>query len=151
MYTTNRSTRSTRLRRIGLFAPLLALQAGSDNLVTVDAVSIAARACSDLAFPIAVLVLWPGARLFPPLLVAWAAYAVGFGQALLLAETGSRVVDGNFLWSAQLATFGVMAASMAWLGRSSVRWNWRVIAGWSLLMLHVAYGLWWINARVAAG
>jgi len=132
-------------------APFLALQAGSDYEVPVDALSVVARACSDLAFPIAVLLLWPDARRFPALLVAWATHAVALGQALLLAEAGSRVVDGNFLWSPQLGTFGVMAASAAWLGRSSVRWDWRVIAAWSLVMLHVAYGLWWIIARVAGG
>jgi hypothetical protein len=132
-------------------APFAALRTASDNQLPVDALSLAARACSDLVFPIGVLALWPEARRFPPLLLAWAAYAVGLGQAFLLAETGSRLTDGNFLWSAQLATFGVMAASAAWLGRSSARLDWRVIAAWSLLMLHVAYGLWWITARVAGG
>jgi hypothetical protein len=108
-------------------------------------------ACSDLAFPLAVLVLWPSARRFAPLLIAWAAYGVGLGQALLLAESGPRLPDGNFMWSPQLATFGVMAASAAWLGRSSTAWNWRAVAAWIVPLLHVAYGAWWINARLAAG
>jgi hypothetical protein len=44
----------------------------------------------------------------------------------------------------------VMAASAAWLGRSSAWWNWRVMIAWSVLAIHVAYGVWWISARVAA-
>ena len=58
---------------------------------------------------------------------------------------------GIFLWSPQLATFGVMAASAAWVGRSSAPWNWRAIIAWSVLVLHVAYGAWWISPRVEAG
>ena len=58
---------------------------------------------------------------------------------------------GIFLWSPQLATFGVMAASAAWVGRSSAPWNCRAIIAWSVLVLHVAYGAWWISARVEAG
>lgn len=133
-----------------IIAPLAVLRSWGGADVPVDAWSIVVRACSDLAFPIAVLVLWPDARRFPSLVLAWAAYGIGFGQGLLLAETGHRMYDGNFLWSAQLATFGVMAASVAWLGRSSVRCNWRVIVAWSVLLLHVAYGAWWISARIAA-
>ena len=134
-----------------IIAPLAVLRTWGGVDVPVDALSIAARACSDLAFPIAILVLWPDARRFPPLLLAWAAYGIGLGQGLLLAEAGPRMTDANFMWSPQLATFGVMAASAAWLGRSSAQWNWRVIAAWSFLVLHVAYGAWLISARIAAG
>jgi hypothetical protein len=134
-----------------IIAPLVVLRSWGGIDVPVDALAIVMRACSDLAFPIAVVMLWPGARRFPPVLLAWGAYAIALGQALLLAESGVRLHDGNFLWSPQLATFGVMAASAAWLGRSSHQWNGRVIAGWSVLLLHVAYGAWWINARLAAG
>jgi len=133
-----------------IIAPLAVLRSWGGQDVAVDAVSIAARACSDGAFPITVLVLWPDARRFPALVLAWAAYGVGLAQGLLLAETGYRMLDGNFMWSPQLATFGVMAASAAWLGRSSARWNWRVMIAWSVLAIHVAYGVWWISARVAA-
>ena len=133
-----------------VLAPLVVLRSAGDG-VSVDVVSIAIRACSDLAFPLAVLVLWPAARRFPVLVFAWAAYGIGLGQGLLLAESGDRLHDGNFLWSPQLATFGVMAASAAWVGRSSAPWNWRAIIAWSVLVLHVAYGAWWISARVESG
>ena len=93
-----------------VLAPLVVLRSAGDG-VSVDVVSIAIRACSDLAFPLAVLVLWPAARRFPVLVFAWAAYGIGLGQGLLLAESGDRLHDGNFLWSPRLATFGVMAAS----------------------------------------
>ena len=39
-----------------------ALRTASDNQLPVDALSLAARACSDLVFPIGVLALWPEAR-----------------------------------------------------------------------------------------
>jgi hypothetical protein len=132
-----------------IFSPLTVLRSWGGD-VPVDAWSILGRACSDLAFPLAILVLWPDARRFPPLLLAWAAYGVGVGQGLLLAESGHRMYDGNFMWSPQLATFGVMAASAAWLGRSNLKWNWRVIAAWAFLLLHVMSGAWWIGHRVAA-
>ena len=131
-----------------IIAPLAVLR-GAD--VPVDALSIAARVCSDLAFPIAVILLWPEARRWPVLVLAWAAYGIGLGQGLLLAETGDRMSAGDFMWSAQLATFGMMAASAAWVGRSSARWNWRVLIACGVLVLHVAYGAWWITARVEEG
>ena len=133
-----------------VLAPLVVVRSAGDG-VSVDVVSIAIRACSDLAFPLAVLVLWPAACRFPVLVFAWAAYGIGLGQGLLLAESGDRLDHGNFLWSPRLATFGVMAASAAWVGRSSAPWNWRAIIAWSVLVLHVAYGAWWISARVEAG
>ena len=129
-------------------APLAVLQTFGGEDIPVDALSIAARAGSDLAFPIAVLILWPSARRFRPLLLAWAAYGLALAQVLLLAEAGGRMHDGNFMWSPQLATFGVMAVSAAWVGRSSQRWNWRIVVASSVFVLHVAHGVWWIARRV---
>jgi hypothetical protein len=134
-----------------IIAPLVVLHGWAGQTVPVDLVSIAARILSDLAFPIGVVALWPAAIRFAPMSIAWSAYGVAMAQALLLAETGHRMYDGNFMWGAQLATFGLMAAAAAWLGRSSVRWNWRLVPAWALLFAHVAYGVWWIQARVLAG
>ena len=79
------------------------------------------------------------------------AYGIGLGQGLLLVESGDRLHDGNFLWSPRLATFGVMGASAAWVGRSSAPWNRRAVIAWNVLVLHVAYGAWWISVRVESG
>ena len=79
-----------------IIAPLAVLR-GAD--VPVDALSIAARVRSDLAFPIAVILLWPETRRWPVLVLAWAAYGIGLGQGLLLAESGDRMSAGDFMWS----------------------------------------------------
>jgi hypothetical protein len=128
------------------FAPLAVL----GNYVPVDASSITQRIASDIAFPLTVTAIWPVTVIrFPPMAVAWLAYLVGVGQALLLAETGSRMFDGNFIWSGQLATFGLVTAAAVFLGHvhSEGRASWRVVLPWAILLLHAAYGVGWAWIR----
>jgi hypothetical protein len=130
-----------------IIAPLAVLRLSA----AVDPLSVVQRIISDIAFPLAVAVLWPGRVVrFAPLVFASVAYTVALGQAFLLAESGPRLVDGNFMWSPQLATFGMMTASAAFLARevrsASVPWRAGITA--SVLLLHVAYGAWWVLGRI---
>jgi len=129
-----------------IVAPLAVLR----HYAPMDSVSVLQRIMSDIAFPIGVVALWPTARRFPALVVAWSAYGVGLSQAFLLAESGPRLLDGNFIWSPQLATFGLMTASAAFLAQRHMegRYGWREAAAWLVLLLHVAYGGWWLWGRM---
>ena len=67
--------------------------------------------CS-IAFPLAVLVctvkeVFKDKNYF----FAWMMTGIGFLEALLLAETGSRANDGNFLWGYSFAIFYIFAVS----------------------------------------
>ncbi|MBQ7774953.1 MAG: hypothetical protein IJ379_03445 [Lachnospiraceae bacterium] len=76
----------------------------------------AAVLCS-IAFPLVVLVfslkeLWKDKKYF----FAWLMTGIGFLEALLLAETGSRANDGNFLWGYCFAIFYIFVVSFVkWL------------------------------------
>lgn len=72
--------------------------------------------CS-IAFPLVVLLfsikeLWKDKKYF----FAWMITGIGFLEALLLAETGSRANDGNFLWGYCFAIFYIFVISFVkWL------------------------------------
>ncbi|MBR4084583.1 MAG: hypothetical protein IKK33_09930 [Lachnospiraceae bacterium] len=72
--------------------------------------------CS-IAFPLVVLLfsikeLWKDRKYF----FAWLITGIGFMEALLLAETGSRANDGNFLWGYCFAIFYIYVVSFVkWL------------------------------------
>jgi hypothetical protein len=121
--------------------------------VAVNVGSLLQRIASDIAFPVVVILCWPSiVRRAPWLLLAWIAYGVALTQAFLLAETGPRVADGNFLWSPQLATFGLLAShaavlpAMARADGATARW--RVVLATSTLALHSFHGIWWVVGRV---
>lgn len=91
----------------------------------------AAVLCS-IAFPLVILLcslkeLWKDKNYY----FAWVLTGIGFLEALLLAETGSRSRDGNFVWGYCFAIFYLFLLSFRkWLGM----WNcekhrkiWRVL------------------------
>lgn len=91
----------------------------------------AAVLCS-IAFPLVVLVfsvkeLLKDKKYF----FAWLMTGIGFLEALLLAETGSRANDGNFLWGYCFAIFYIFVVSFAkWLElwkRKEHPWVYRVM------------------------
>lgn len=77
----------------------------------------AAVLCS-IAFPLVVLVfslkeLFRDKKYF----FAWMMTGIGFLEALLLAETGSRARDGNFIWGYSFAIFYIFVVSFVkWIG-----------------------------------
>jgi hypothetical protein len=121
--------------------------------VPTDPLAILQRTASDIAFPAFVILCWPAVvKRGPWLLLAWAAYGLALTQAYLLAETGPRLADGNFLWSPQLATFGLLASHAAvlpWMRPVDGRAPWRLVVAATLLGLHAIYGIWFVLGRVA--
>ncbi len=77
----------------------------------------AAVLCS-IAFPLVVLVfslkeIFRDKKYF----FAWLMAGIGFLEALLLAETGSRARDGNFIWGYSFAIFYIFVVSFVkWIG-----------------------------------
>jgi hypothetical protein len=90
------------------------------------------RACADFA-----------------LMLAWVLVAVGAGLMYLLAETGPRLIQGNLLWSAQIAVFILFVQSAAhisaYFGGSRAtcapQERLRAMASLGCLLLHTAFGV----------
>jgi hypothetical protein len=122
-----------------------------------DVALVALKALLSIAFPLAVLAaygreVWrdQGVRL------AWLAFGAGAFYAYGLAESGERMIHGNFLWSGQAATAVLFAASARFtLARARARAApaaaLALCAG--VFALHVAAGLAyaWHFARTGEG
>lgn len=112
--------------------------------------------CS-IAFPLVVLVfslkeLFRDKKYF----FAWLMTGIGFCEALLLAETGSRANDGNFLWGYCFAIFYIFAVSLVkWLElwrKQGHPWLYKamfVVAG--VVLLYHTYGGVYFFLRLLAG
>lgn len=87
-------------------------------LVVVDAFSdfLLPKFLLSILFPLAVLVIG-GRDAFRDgaLQLAWLGFVAGAAQMYLLAESGDRMFDGNFRWSAQIGSFLLFAASVRYL------------------------------------
>jgi hypothetical protein len=89
------------------FAPLLVMR-------TLSPGGLAWKLLLSIAFPACVYAAWFGrARRSLLLNFAWLGFALGAAEGYLLAETGPRLRDGNFLWAGQVALFALFAASAA--------------------------------------
>jgi hypothetical protein len=77
-----------------------------------------------------------------PLRLAWLAFAAGAFYAYVLAETGERMIHGNFLWSGQAAVAVLFAASarfaLARGAEGAARGRLAACAG--AFLMHVASG-----------
>ena len=72
----------------------------------------------------------------------WMMTGIGFLEALLLAETGSRANDGNFVWGYSFAIFYIFALSFVkWLklGNSSKKTHKAVFAGCGVVFIYQLY------------
>lgn len=58
--------------------------------------------------------------------VAWLAFLLGSIQMYFIAETGNRMDDGNFRWSAQITLFVLFAVMIRSLWQQP-KWTWRQI------------------------
>ncbi len=91
-----------------IFAPLVVESAFSDFLFLKFLLSI--------LFPLITLLLFT-----KPILenremqLAWLAFLAGIGQLYLFAESGSRIFDGNFRWSAQITLMLLFASTLRFL------------------------------------
>jgi hypothetical protein len=133
-------------------APLLVMR-------TLSPSGLAGKLLLSIAFPACVYAAWfARARRSPMLNFAWLCFGIGALEGYLLAETGPRLRDGNFLWSGQVALFALFAASAAFALRrlaEAARAGRPLLCARSALCasvyaLHLASGIafWAIHARL---
>ena len=114
----------------------------------VDGFTIARSLVASLAFPLVVLALWPRDTWRDAAMrIAWAATAVGLVISYVLAESGPRFSDGNFLWTGQMAVFVLFVAAARFArtrltlrGASSATFA-RLLAVGVALAFHVEAGI----------
>lgn len=95
----------------------------------------------SLAFPLAVLALFPERALhWPPLQLTWLIFFFGAFLAYLLNETGARADQGNFIWSAQISLLLLFFCSAALLAKERLPLNWRTASCWGLFIAHLLNG-----------
>jgi len=130
------------LRVVALYAP-------------VDPQSIVQYVGASLAFPLAVVALWPRATWrMPSIRFAWATTIVALLISYLLAEDGPRLDHGNFLWTGQMAVFVLFVVTAMFVNHQllpAVRSGWtaaRVLLTLSVLALHVESGMRHVVTRV---
>jgi hypothetical protein len=91
-----------------VFAPLVVIA----NYADTDPASITRSLLASLAFPLAATVLWPRAAWRDAAMrLAWLGTAVGLFFSYFIAEAGSRMYDGNFLWTGQMGVFVLFVAA----------------------------------------
>jgi hypothetical protein len=106
-------------------------------------------ACLKLAlsivFPLAVFAtFFRDALKHAPLRLAWGAFAAGAFYAYFLAESGERMIHGNFLWSGQAAAGVLFAASARFAldrARERPEARGRLLVCAAAFLLHVASGV----------
>lgn len=97
----------------------------------------------SLAFPIVVALAavrthtWNARMAF-----VWVFMLVAIAISLLLAEAGGRAGDGNFMWTAQTATFLLYVESMLFLLSTPLSDGWRRFS-WAVFATHVVCGGLW--------
>jgi hypothetical protein len=77
--------------------------------------------------------------------LSWLMFLVGLAYGLLLAETGERMFDGNWLWSGQLGAFALFVVNARLLieqGKSGSH-GWRINMAWLVFVCHLVAGLVW--------
>jgi hypothetical protein len=73
--------------------------------------------------------------------VSWLAFLLGIIQMYFIAESGNRMDDGNFRWSAQITLFALFVTLIRFLWQQP-KWSWREIVPLTFGYLpHVAAGI----------
>jgi hypothetical protein len=118
-----------------IVAPFAVLAQASTNLLAKFVLSI--------LFPLVVYVLFfKAAQRNSGLNLAWLLFIVGAFQTYFLAETGNRFVQGNFLWSGQIAVFILMVMTVLFLLKQrAARQPVRLLICTFVLALHIISGL----------
>ncbi|MGA7729694.1 MAG: hypothetical protein WCD37_00330 [Chloroflexia bacterium] len=119
------------------------------------------RFVMSIAFPAVVALLYLKEVLHDRALrLAWLLFWVGAAYSYLLAETGERATDGNFLWCAQIALYivfvftvrfmllkyfplGADSAASSTVTSPPARMNIKPAVVALLFIVHVVCGVWW--------
>ena len=114
--------------------------------------SLLGKLLASVAFPLAVVAMWPELLRRPDVWLAWAATIVGVGQGYLLAEAGPRMDHANLLVGASQAVFVLMVVSAgAFMSLPSAVDTTERLRRWcavGVLLLHVASGYRHVSLKV---
>jgi hypothetical protein len=87
--------------------------------------SIAGKLLASIVFPLVVVAMWPGASWrSASMRLAWGAFAIGLFFSYFIAESGTRLGDGNFVWSGHMAVFVLFVVSAAFVRGELARERW---------------------------
>lgn len=104
----------------------------------------------SLAFPAYVTaLLWKDIYGNRRLVFAWIAFVISLAYLLLFAETGTRLVHGNFGWGVLLAQFNLFVVTIIAFFMMD-RQGWRWVGGTVLLSGHIVGGIIWYLASANA-
>jgi hypothetical protein len=97
----------------------------------------------SITFPVAVYLLYARQAVRSLVLnLAWLAFAAGGGQMYLFAESGARLRDSNFWWSAQIGLFVLFVVSVLFLlERLRAQKDGRIWLCLLIFALHLASGI----------
>jgi hypothetical protein len=158
-YSVTYSQGSTLTSSSVIFAPFLVIGQYVDTMN-----ELLIRFFMSVAFPAVVtLVYFKNALADRYLRLGWLLFSIGAFYTYFLAETGDRLIHGNFVWGAQLTLYILfmvtsrffvvqsVAAYQCLNGRvttgnsRSMRWGvwFRLITTTLVFMLHVVCGVWW--------
>jgi hypothetical protein len=70
-------------------------------------------------------------------MLAWAGFLASVPQMYLLAESGDRFVQGNFLWGAQIMALILFVASARFLWRDQLAT--KIFPGWEKKVILIIY------------
>jgi hypothetical protein len=103
----------------------------------------------SVAFPLGTALLYfKEIKKDPTVLLAWGILLVAIAQYALLAETGERFTDANWIWASNIAMYLVFLVSTATLiGQPKSKRFYFLSA---LLALHIAAGVYYYG-RIALG
>ncbi|MGO4305369.1 hypothetical protein [Cupriavidus sp. RAF12] len=117
------------------FAPFVVYGGSSDVLAKLPA---------SLLFPlVAGAVIWRQRAWSNELRFAWFMYVVGMAISLCVAESGPRMMHGNFAWTGQTVTFLLYVEST--IALTGMPWR-RAWPAWGAFGLHVLFGVVWYLA-----
>lgn len=122
-----------------IFSPLLVMGNYSSYLLP--------KLLFSVTFPLTVTVLYFRKAIQErSIQLAWLLLGTGCLYTYLLAESGPRMVHGNFTWSAQIGLFILFAASAKFLSKrislaKKASLDWKAILCISILTMHFAFGL----------
>lgn len=125
-----------------VFAPLVVMENASGGL--------APKLLLSLLFPMSVVSIdFKRARESPALMLAWVLFAFGAAFTYLMAESGPRMLHGNFTWSGQITAFVLFFQSVVHLakyfqdqvGQESPIMRQKLLVSVGILSLHTAFGI----------
>ena len=89
---------------------------------SADPASLAGKLLASIVFPLVAVAMWPAASWrSASMRLAWGAFAIALFFSYLIAESGPRLGDGNFVWSGHMAAFVLFVVSAGFVREELAR------------------------------